>query len=280
MNCRMLFFVSIVVLLGGSVALGQRGRMPAAPAHRFDLAFVPLYYDYAEELPPPSKSTEYGWLPGFSAAYTYWGDAVPVYGLVSFDYAGGSLTYDGSVQDQLGQVSPYTSTSPAGVSKLQVRAGYIFKRVGGSAMDLAAYSGYGYHFWSRNIAGGPPTGYLEEYSWSYLPLGVDAEWRFGERWSIGLDLALRFMVSGSIYIERPEFGNPTLTLGNKPGWLISLPVAFSVVRNWAVFVQFGYEASAIGESNPSPPDQNGNYILEPSSSTSQFWISIGGRFQL
>jgi len=280
MKTRAWFLVFLLVLLGGYVEAGERARPAGTPTHRFNLAFTPLYYDYAEELTPPLKSTEYGWLPGVSVGYTYWGDAIPIYGLLSFDYAGGELTYDGTTQDQFGQVSPYMSTSPAGVSKLQIRAGYIFKRVGGSALDLAAYTGYGYHFWSRNIGGGPPTGYLEEYSWSYLPVGVDAEWRFGERWSVGLDLALRFMVSGSIYIERPEFGNPTLTLGNKPGWLISLPVAFSVVRNWAVSVQFGYETSAIGESNPSTPDQNGNYILEPSSSTSQFWIAIGGRFQL
>ena len=26
----------------------------------------------------------------------------------------------------------------------------------------------------------------------------------------------------------------------------------------------------------SPPNQNGQYILEPSSSTNQFWISMGG----
>jgi hypothetical protein len=272
--------VSLLLLPGGHAAADDRSRTSGAPTHRFHLAFTPLYYDYEEELTPPLKSAEYGWLPGLSVGYTYWGDAVPIYGLLSFDYAGGDLTYDGSVQDQTGQVFPYTSTSPAGVSKFQARAGYLFKRIGGSTLDLAVYTGYGYHFWSRDIGGGPPTGYLEEYSWSYLPLGTEAEWRFGGRWSIGLDLAVRFMVSGSIYIERPEFGNPTLTLGNKPGWLISLPVAFSVVRNWAVFVQFGYETSAIGESNPSPPDQNGQYILEPSSSTHQFWISMGGRFQL
>jgi len=280
MKKRTWLVASLMLMTGGLLASNAQPGTTGAPIHRFDLAFVPLYYDYAEKLTPPAKSTEYGWLPGFSAAYTFWGDAIPIYGLLSFDYAGGDLTYDGSVQDQFGQVSPYTSSSPAGLSKLQVRAGYIFKRIGGVRLDLAAYTGYGYHFWSRNIAGGPPTGYLEEYSWGYIPLGAETEFRFGGRWSVGLDIAVRFMVSGSIYVERPEFGNPTLTLGNEPGWIASLPVGFSITRNLAVFVEFGYESSAIGESNPSTPDQNGNYILEPSSTTEQFWISVGGRFQL
>jgi hypothetical protein len=270
----------LMFLNGGPVVAGEWVGSAHAPPHRFDLSFVPLYYDYAEELTPPLKSTEYGWLPGLAVGYTYWGDEIPIYALLSYDYAAGDLTYDGSVQDQFGQVYPYRSSSPAGISKLQVRAGYVFKRIGGTGLDLAAYSGYGYHFWSRDIGGGPPTGYLEEYSWSYLPVGVDAEWWFGGRWSIGLDLAARFMVSGSIYIERPDFGNPTLTLGNEPGWMASLPVSFSIKKNWALVVEFGYESSAIGESNPSPPDQNGNYIIEPSSSTKQFWILMGTRFQL
>ena len=277
---RVSLLMVLTVLLGGPAPAYPGGESPGPATHRIDLAFAPLYYDYAEELIPPSKSTEYGWLPGFSAAYTFWGDAVPIYGLLSFDYAGGDLTYDGSVQDQFGQVSPYMSSSPAGVSKLQVRAGYIFTRVGGSRLDLALYTGYGHHFWSRNIAGGPPTGYLEEYSWSFLPLGVKAEFAFGGRWSIGLDFAMRFMVSGDIYVERPEFGNPTLTLGNEHGWAASLPVRFSVARSWLLFVEFGYESSAFGESNPSAPDEYGNYIIEPSSTTDQFRISAGVRLQL
>ena len=87
-------------------------------------------------------------------------------------------------------------------------------------------------------------------------------------------------VSGEIMVERPEFGNPTLTLGNEPGWMASLPASYFITKDWSVFVEIGYEASAIGESNPSPPDQNGSYILEPSSNTEQFWISTGVRFQL
>lgn len=275
---RAWLLASITVLFGATAGAADRGR--AVPAHRFSLSFVPLYYDYAEELTPPLKSAEYGWLPGFSVGYTYWGDAVPAYGRVSFEYAGGELTYDGSVQDQTGQVSPYTSSSPAGISKLQLRAGYILKRIGGAALDIALYTGYCRNFWSRDIAGGPPTGYLEEYFWSTIPLGFEGEWQSGGRWSIGLGVAVRFMVSGEIMVERPEFGNPTLTLGNEPGWMASLPVSFAITRNWVVFFEPGYERSAIHESSPSTPDANGNYILEPSSSTHQFWISAGGRFQI
>jgi hypothetical protein len=271
----------LVLLAGsaGSLVASVPGTSAPVPQHRFDLAFSPLYYDYAEELTPPLKSTEYGWLPGVAAGYTYWGDAIPVYGALFFSYAGGDLTYDGSVQDQTGQVYPYVSTSPAGISNVHVRAGYIFKRVGGAALDLAVYTGYGYHFWSRNIAGGPPVGYLEEYSWSFIPLGVEGEWRLGSRWSVGLGIAARFMVAGEIMVERSDFGNPTLTLGNEPGWAAALPVSFSIAHSWAVILELGYESSAIGESNPSPPDVNGSYIMEPASHTDQFRISVGGRLQ-
>lgn len=280
MQTRIWLTLSLIVLCGGSASAGERAGSARPSAHRFDLAFVPLYYSYAEDLTPPMKSTEHGWLPGVRAAYTYWGDRVPIYAFLSFDYAGGDLTYDGSFQDGFGQVYPYVSSSPADLSALQVRGGYLFKRVGGSGLDLAAYTGYGYNFWSRNVGGGPPTGYLEEYSWGSVPLGIAAGWWPGERWSIGLTIEARFMVSGSIYIERPEFGNPVLTLGNEPGWMASLPISVSVSENWGFFTEFGYETSAIGESAPSPPNQNGQYILEPSSSTSRFWISMGGRFQL
>lgn len=278
---RRMWLAAFLLMLPGSPAPAREPEGSVdAPTHRVDLAFVTLHFDYAEELTPPMKSTEYGWLPGVRVAYTYWGDGVPIYGFISFDYAGGDLTYDGSIQDGFGQVYPYLSSSPAGLSTLQARGGYIFKRIGGSGLDLAAYTGYGFHFWSRNIGGGPPTGYLEEYRWSCVPLGVAAGWWLGDRWSIGLTLEARFMVSGSIYVERSDFGKPTLTLGNEPGWMAALPIAVSLSKNYALCVEFGYESSAIGESAPSPPNQNGQYILEPSSSTNQFWISMGGRFQL
>ena len=280
MKITYLCIVAVMIQLCGVQAPGQTGRMPSPPSHRVDLAWVPLYYDYAEELVPPYKSTEYGWLPGLSVSYTYRGSAAPIYGLLLFSYHSGNLTYDGSVQDQFGQVYPYMSESSAGLIKLQVRAGYLFAHVGGSRLDLAPYTGYGFQFWSRDIAGGLPTGYLEEYRWSYLPLGVKAELELGGGWSLGLDLAARFMVSGEIYVEQPAFGNPTLTLGNEHGWTVSVPVVYSFIRNVAVTLEFGYETSAFGESNPSTPDPNGHYVIEPSSTTDQFRISVGTRFQL
>ena len=62
---RRMWLAAFLLMLPGSPAPAREPEGSVdAPTHRVDLAFVTLHFDYAEELTPPMKSTEYGWLPG------------------------------------------------------------------------------------------------------------------------------------------------------------------------------------------------------------------------
>jgi len=64
----------------GVLTTGRRGEAqvqptpgPSGKAQYLEASFTPFHIDYREDVTPPLKSTESGWLPGFGLAYGYKG---------------------------------------------------------------------------------------------------------------------------------------------------------------------------------------------------------------
>ncbi len=254
-----------------------------APLHNAEVSILLNSFDYKEDFPPPGKSTENGWLFGVALRYTFEGGSdLPLYGRVHFDFSPSSTEYGSTETDAFGRSTDFTETTQNWFSRFECDAGYVFHGIGNSSIDVIPYTGYGYRFWRRDLSGhNDLMGYTEDYSWSYLPIGVKGELRIGRYWLVGLDMALRVILSGNIYIRLEQYDNPTLTLGNLPGWYVAAPVEYRTASGWGAGVTFWYEYSAIDRSNDSPHVILGGqeaWIYEPASRTHQFGFMFTGLY--
>jgi hypothetical protein len=258
-----------------------RGNLPGLTA---SASIMLNSFDYKEDFPPPGKSSESGWLFGIALRYTYKGGTeLPLYGRLHFDFSPSGTEYGSNEELGLGIMRDYTETSSNWFSRLEFDGGYTFHRIFGSSLNMTTYTGYGYRFWRREISNhGNLLGYAEDYSWGYIPVGVVAELPVTGNWSVGLEMALRIMVTGSIYIALEQFRNPTLTLGNRLGWFASVPMEYTSDSGWGAGFTAWYEYSAIGQSEQSPTivvGQQQGAIYEPPSRTHQFGFLFTGTYR-
>jgi hypothetical protein len=253
------------------------------PQQSASVSFLLNSFDYSEEFPPPGKSTENGWLFGIGLRYTFEGGTeLPLYGKIQFEFSPSGTEYGSNEEDALGRLKDFTQNTSNWFSRLEFQTGYTFYRIANAPVDITPYAGYGYRFWRREISShNDLQGYREDYSWSYIPIGVKGELAIDRHWSVGLDVAMRLMVSGSISIGLPTYNSPTLTLGNRLGLYMAVPLEYRPSSVWAGAFTLWYESSGIDQSNKSPIVVVGgvqHQIYEPPSTTRQFGFSITGMF--
>ena len=275
--------VFLALLCSCQVWASPRSWNSVPTRQKISLSLISNNYDYAEVWVPPGKSTENGWLFGVGLEYSFQGgSSFPLWAHTQFDFSPSGTTYGSTETDPFGQVSDFTENTKDWFSRIEVDGGFTFYGVFGSNIDLTPYTGYGYRFWRRDLSNhNDLSGYREEYSWSYVPVGLRSMIGRGAGWSVGLDVAARIMVSGSIYIALPQFSSPTLTLGNIAGWHVALPVEYSSPWFWGAGMTFWYEYSGIGQSNDSNPVVIGEqyaWIHEPPSRTHQFGLTLTWSF--
>lgn len=275
---RFMVVTCTLLLCSGQVHLLAAGRGVSryATLHTLEMYALLHSFSYKEDFPPPGKSEESGWLAGFGLGYTFQGDGLPLWGSIAVEYTPSGTDYDGVVQNWDGTVAPYRDKTKNIFKRLELDGGYTFRLLDRARLNLTTYTGYGYRFWRRSLPGGDAS-YEEDYSWSYIPIGVRTEYFVDPQWSVALDLAMRVMFGGQIEIKRPEFGTPTLNLGSILGWRFALPVSLRLAQRWSVGLSTWYEYSGISESDPYMLDQQ-QYIKEPSSTTNQFGFDLRGRF--
>lgn len=253
--------------------LNSRGIAYAAP-HRFEVGLSYSRYDYKEDLTPPLKSTETGWIPQVRLGYSYLADDrfyFRAFGEASV--ADDDTDYDGSTQGGV----PLKDTTRNDFARLEMNAGWTFK--GNLPVSITPYAGAGWRYWKRDI------GYNETYSWWYIPVGVKLLYPMAEGFSIGLNASVNFMCDGRMTISFKDdtFANTTLQLGNRPGGLVELPVSWRPRVNWAFTVTPWYEYSEIGESpwerlNYADGTYTGFVVREPSSRTHQYGIRLSTEY--
>lgn len=273
-----------VIIMIASLAYAHPPKSKSStirPRHTAAVSILLNAFDYKEDFPPPGKSEESGWLFGVALRYTYEGGSdLPLFGRMQFDFSPSGTEYGGNEETINGFTRDFTETTRNWFSRIEVDAGYVFHGVFGSPVDVTPYTGYGYRFWRRELSDhNNLSGYTEDYSWSYLPIGVKGTMALARNWSVGLEMALRIMVSGNILIGITNYNNPTLSLGNRLGWFMAVPVEYRIASGWGAAVSFWYEHSAIDESTKSPAiivNRQESRIWEPPSRTHQYGFAFTG----
>jgi hypothetical protein len=284
---RSIFSLIAVGALIGVLTTGRRGEAQVKSNPGFsgkpqylEASFTPFHIVYREDVMPPLKSTESGWLPGFGLAYGYKGKNYGPYARLALDLTVANTNYDGS--DQLG--NPLLGTTRNVFVRGEGNLGLTLFSTLNPPRDFTAYTGLGYRFWERGL-GGDTSGYREHYSWKYVPVGMRVGYRVNGKWSGAVDASARFMFGGSILVYLsdldPGYNDPRMSLGNRPGWRVEAPVYY---RFWSFTPWFEY--SAIGRSNSEEVTYNGRplnpriAVYEPSSTTYQIGLRVGARISL
>lgn len=275
-----------IVLMTATVAFAMPPKTKPLlihPRHTASVSILLNSFAYKEDFPPPGKSEESGWLFGVALRYMYEGGSdLPLFGRVQFDFSPSGTEYGGNEETIFGYTRDFTETTHNWFSRFELDAGYIFHRILNSPVDITPYTGYGYRFWRRELSShNNLEGYTEDYSWGYIPIGVKGMYALAREWSVGLEMALRIMVSGSILIGLEQYNSPTLTLGKRLSFFLALPVEFRTQSGWGAGLSFWYEHSGIDQSNKSPAviiNRQESTIYEPPSSTNQFGFALTGSF--
>ncbi len=237
------------------------------------------YFDYKEDIDPPGKSTEKGWLPGFYLGWSY-NKKNDIYSKVLIEFSYGETEYDGTTQS--GTPISFSNDNDQFLFRGEWNIGYNF--VIAKDISLKPYAGYGYRYWSRGDAKVTATyaSYKERYYWHYLPVGMRADVTLGDKLFIEPNAGFRWMFYGRMtaYLSEldPGYNDPEFKLGNKLGWYAEIPVRYKFSPYWSVVVKPWYEYSKIGKSNDDDLTYCGYYdgtYYEPASRTHQYGLNVG-----
>ncbi len=300
----LLFLILFLILTGYSVAAETHERDPVvnekivetqakdagsseyqSKARRFfanqSFEFSLMYYkfDYKEDLPSPFKSTESGWLPGVYLGWNY-NKKNAVYSKVFFEFSYGDTEFDGNTQ--AGTPIKFKEDNHQFLFRGEWDIGFNFAVT--NNISIKPYTGYGYRQWARGYPKITETymSYKETYYWHYIPVGIGADFKIGERLSIEPNAGLRIMFYGKMvaYFSDldPGYNDPKFKLGNKVGWYAEIPVRYKFSQFWSVVIKPWYEHSAIGQSDIVARTYYGavnGYFYEPASETNQYGLNVG-----
>lgn len=229
---------------------------------QIEVGFRYFQYDFKEQIPPPKKSMETGSLPGIQlAAEHFFSDEVDASGLqAKFEYASGTIKYDGSLQTQTGEYAgDAVAATPTQIYDIQSRyvhnieIDYFNKR-----FDVLI--GYGYHRWFRGTDGSPG-GYDVDYTWHYVPIGVRADLFKNDAWSIRLQGDLKLIFSGmakaSMSQVDPQLSDMALPLGSGTAVRIEVATERRLPGNWSVKIAPWYEQTNISRGKWVQSYRNG-----------------------
>ncbi len=248
-------------------------------AHSLEASLKYQYFDYKEKLQEPLKSNETGFLPGLHLTYTYQGVNNPLYGRLLFEYTEGKTDYDGSTQAGV----PMKAKTNNRFNTYEGNIGYTIKGSQRWPVNVAFYTGFGYRYWNRGLDGQLP--YSEEYSFKYIPVGVRGIYRFHEKWTAEVDLALWILFDSEIKVNfsdlDPNFNNPKGSLGNTLGWKIEVPFNYFFLKHWSLELAPSYEFYGFGKSDPFTVTFSGVPVFsayEPDSRTNIYSLRLGVKF--
>jgi hypothetical protein len=228
-------------------------------------------FDYKEEIDPPKKSTEVGFIPGGYIATTT-NRNYPFFLNLGLQFAKANETYDGSTQTG----EPYVGTTNSSYWKIDFGANYQF--IVNDNFAIVPFVHYSYRVWDRNIEEGKPAGIEEIYSWNNLPIGCKFIIKPVPEFSIGLSGNVNIMMSGKIKIlfSKISAGAPdiTLDLNTTPSYTINIDLRYRLNEKWTLTLNPYYENYEFVKSDPYMY-QGEPLFYEPSSRTYVYGASIG-----
>lgn len=285
---RFLWNLTFGVIFSLWAAAGLAHAEEGSP-HFLDLALGVSHFDYAEDVRAPLKSTESGFLPWVYAGYTYDHGAssflilahaqATVFAATNFD----GTNQDGSQEIQKGtDIQLIEGEADVASPGLEWRSG----------SNLRAYLGFGYHYWRRG-SGIQGDSDREDYTWAILPIGIYAQNKISDDWSVDVDLSMRYQFLGGMTVMY-SVNNPTdqdvdVVLRPRWGYKVSIPVRHRLWDTRFLLIEPWLEYSKIGQSNTAPiittagqVDNSGKYnaLYEPSSHCFQYGLWGGVTLEL
>lgn len=264
----------------------SRRRDKADPLYRLDFGFMYWYLDYKEDFPPPGKSEEKGWLPGFYLSWDY-NKKNAIYAKVFLEFSAGDVTYDGTTQT--GTPITFSDDNHQFFFRGEINLGYNFAVT--QNISIKPYTGYGYRRWNRGqteikpVSGINVLSIQEQYYWHYIPVGVTADFQITDRISVEPNVGARLMFYGKMTVEYsdfdPGFNSPDVKLGNRVGYYAEIPLRYKLSQGWAVVLKPWYAYDQIGQSDTVDLTFNGvpvASLYEPSSTTHQYGVNLGLSF--
>ena len=242
----------------------------------FELGMTYYKFDYKEDVDPPLKSTENGWLPGVYFGYTY-NKKDTVYTKLFLEYSSGDIEYDGSTQS--GTPIRFDDSAQA-LYRYEWNIGYTFSV--SKDFSVTPFTGFGYRFWRRGKSEIRESFVTlqEEYEWLYIPVGLRSDITLTRRLSFEPSVGMRLVFDGTMTVLYSDIyvvnNDPELDLGNKIGWWAELPVRYRFAQYWSFVVTPWYAYSAIGKSNEAlvTDGQTTLVVWEPSSRTHQYGLKF------
>jgi hypothetical protein len=228
-----------------------------------EISFNHYHYRYSESI----GDSETNWMNGIHISYKNQNTATKEYWKLSYEQTNQNTNYDGAlINITTGSSSPYQGISNNKITNIEATYGVPLSK------NTYAYAGIGTHKWNRNLTGS--AGYLEKYSWNYIPVGYRSEYKISNKWEGALDVSVRLILDGEMETEYNGgstyyIGNK-YTLGNKIGFKAELPICYEISPKWSLVITPWYEYSGIGKSNTLADTS-----YEPDSITHQYGINIG-----
>lgn len=242
------------------------GSNDTAPTYSLDVGFSLFHFDYREFKDNGSQfNRESGDIPGMMLTLCRANGDWDVSGKLSYHTA--EISYDGKTQSG-NQV--FTSTGEA-LYDLSIQIGkQLF--VTPEIIPVRLYGEIGYHQWERDIRSTPiATGLLETYHWRYASAGATLPVMQTSWGNIFLDARLTRTFNSSIDVSfRNLYDAVNLTLANRNGFRVSLPISLPQQQGFQLHIEPFWEEWSFGRSNTQNLIQYGaivGTIFEPRSET-------------
>lgn len=244
----------------------ERNDNTLSNTQRLEVSLKDYNFHYSEVIGDSEKA----WMKGISLSYKNQNQNTKDYWRASYEQTNHNTDYEGATQSGI----PVKTVTNNKIKNTEI----ILANLITDATDSFAYIGYGYHSWDRNITGSG--GYLEKYSWSYIPVGYRNEYKIDDKWDGAVDIEVKFMFHGRMKASGLEPIDPfQVNLGNKPGFKIEAPFSYKMNSQWSMILTPWYEYSAIKQSNTVSLTSDrvpiGYIAYEPNSNTHQYGLDIG-----
>lgn len=212
------------------------------------------------------------------------------YARASFGLKDGSMTYDG--QTQAG--TPVTGPTVGHMTDVDVIAGGRGRIA--NRLWLGGYLGVGHHTWVRDSRPLGVSGYLENYAWSYLPVGVVLDIAVARRVTVSVDASLQLAVQVDTHLDISDYPLSTtmqadparVGLAADLGDKIQITGSYAITRELRILAVAGVEQFTIGDGPPTPLTYNGQPVTdsagdalglsEPYSKTTRYEFSAGASY--
>lgn len=221
----------------------------------FEISMKNYHLHYREAAP----DEEYGGMTGVRLAYKNQNSETGEYWRIMYETTTQNDKYNGEYMDG----TPCLTTTGNKINTTEL----IFANPIEGSSNAYAYLGLGFHNWDRNILGSG--GYLEKYSWNYIPIGYRNEFRVSSKWDGAFDISFRYMFHGKMTAFMDPASPMRFNLGNKTGFKLELPYTYHMSDSCSLVLNPYYEYWGIRQSNVMQ-----GYV-EPASHNNQFGIDVG-----